>query len=163
MVLGVGITSVVVMSGDDHSAEDVADVDNPSVGSEMAEDPATVFASFAPLYLDEFLSRCEEADAKLIEISYDVRKTDSLLNPVVGIMGYVKTTESQMATRYQASTRLLLRFAFKDGQWQLNSGTFEVFLGGGSGSGTQRPLKLDSELGQRVLASIDAANAKLGQ
>jgi len=129
-----------------------------------ASDPVATFEAFVkhsheacaaatPTYLNRYKNQWAKRRFVLEGVKYDVKKTDSLVTPVVGIVQFrLRADQSALfQTRDEAErasefplksdgfAAVTLRYAFKDDKWTFNEGEAESLT-----SGFRGPLTLET-------------------
>jgi hypothetical protein len=115
---------------------------------QTADDPASSFDAFTrraaeatnnanPINLNRWTNKWVKRRFKISEMKMDVRKTDSLVTPIVGIVSYLVYIEAtidyateaeareaqRFVERFHCTYELKLRYGYKDGKWSLLDGT----------------------------------------
>ena len=122
------------------------------IGTSAADDPVPKFEKFLLAAKDAtnegtlvYLNQHKQAWAKrrfsANDVKFDVKKTDSLLNPILGLVTLSLVTEQtdlypteeeaaasvvfepKFSTRYRVS----LTYSYKDAKWSFSKGTYESF------------------------------------
>lgn len=121
-----------------------------SVASAQTLDPVPIFESLineaarvtnstTPTYLNSTRQLWAKRRYKITDVKYDVRKTDSLLTPVVGLAAFTLELNQTalVGTREEAEAlsvfivdkalkyKIALTYSFKESRWQFKDGEFQ--------------------------------------
>lgn len=124
---------------------------NVSLAAAPAKDPAGDFEKFVlaansevdgseSVYFDKTISKWFKCYVRLVDLRYDVKKTDSLLTPMWGIVRFLarfsisQPFDSEQEALAGSVTpwlrrpeyRIELNYGFKDGRWSLRNGTSAI-------------------------------------
>ncbi len=97
----------------------------------------------SPVYFNEYRQEWAKRRFSVTEITYDVKKTDSLVSPIIGlvtfqlrtIQTYLYPTKEQadassaFETKTIASYRISLTYSYKDNTWSFSEGSREHLSG----------------------------------
>ena len=83
------------------------------------EDPAASFKVFVEYFTDSYGAQIKDDNYynTVTDFRYDVKKTDSLVSPILGIVSFKIT--SQKAAKIGMWNKYVLKFSFSDGKWEL--------------------------------------------
>lgn len=115
-----------------------------------ADDPVAEFEGFLQsaqkatdsqemVYLNHYNQKWAKRKFSTTDVKYDVKKTDSLVNPIVGVVSMNLRTEqtdlfptkeeAQSATvfepRFTNTYRISLNYSHRTGKWALSKGSYE--------------------------------------
>lgn len=92
-----------------------------------ADDAAKTFKEFVPRFIDAF--KAKESYSKLVyDVSYDLKKTDSALNPLVGVLEF-KCAKDQDIADSGLYSRYKLSFVPDGGKWVVNQASWTTHDG----------------------------------
>lgn len=102
-----------------------AQIPNPGAAVKLAEtpsseDPATSYKEFVPRFLAAYSSKWGEYQ---YDVTYDLKKTDSALNPLVGVLTFKQNKDKVTADKQFSYTRCDLSFIREGGKWVANKAT----------------------------------------
>lgn len=148
-----------------------------SISASGADDPVALFeklirdaqretSTSQPVYLNKHKQAWAKRRFFTSDIKYDVKKTDSLVSPIIGIVTFHLITEQTelFPTRDQAETastfkstsspfRVSMTYAYRGSAWSLSTGSYE-FLSGALGG---KSLDLAEEIIRKESAAIPMA------
>ena len=119
---------------------------NPSKGGDPVQTLKALVASFP----NESIRKSDHSTYAIADVSFDVRKTDSLVNPIIGLVDFSTIQEEDSGSRtFQVVLQFQLVFHWDDDRWKFNSlinrenGVDFTHLGGGEdilGAGAMKRL-----------------------
>jgi hypothetical protein len=110
-------------------------------------DATTATNASSMVYLNKYQQAWAKRRFAVADVKFDVKKTDSLVNPIVGLVTYLLATEQShfTPTKEEAQTstafdpqlsstlRIALTYSYKDTKWVFSKGSYEKLSGAQKG------------------------------